>query len=311
MYRTPDEPAASATPARIAGKSDLMVRLPSTITYRVTVRPAVIVLFLAAAGLRGDSYASLLLQARQLSAGQHFLESLKVLERCLALRRDDPEVYKLVAANAIRLDKLETAETALKKAEQLAPGDHLVHFHLGALYYTQSRFLEAGPELERSVFLRAGYVPAQLFMGLTQEELGGEQNAIQTYRKAIALEEEQGGRSEQPWLCLGRLFYRLNRFSEALPLLHKAAGINARSSEVWLLAGKTYNSLGQVDQAIMALRRAIETDPRNPEPHYVLSRIYVAQHRMPAAGEELARFQDLQARQTRKDDGRRRMPQGH
>lgn len=234
-----------------------------------------------------------------------------MLERCLALRRDDPEVYKLVAVNAIRLDKLGTAETALKNAEQLAPGDHLIHFHLGALYYTQSRFLDAGPELERSVSLRPDYVPAQLFLGLTQEELGGEQNAIQTYRKAIALEDEHGGRSEQPWLYLGRLLYRLNRFSEALPLLRKAAEINARSTEAWLLAGKTYNSLGQSDQAIMALRRATETDPRNPEPHYVLSRIYAAQHRMPAASEELTRFQDLQARQTRKDDGRRRMPQGY
>ncbi|MFN7993763.1 MAG: tetratricopeptide repeat protein [Bryobacteraceae bacterium] len=255
---------------------------------------------------RRGSYPGLVMEARLLASEQRYLESLKVLESCLAQRRDDPEVYKLVALSAIQLNKLETAEMALKQGKAVAPDDYLMRFHLGALYYTQSRFLEARPELERAASLRADYVPAQIFLGLVLEELGGEQAAIETYRKAISLNESQGGKSELPDLYLGRLFYRLNRFAEALPLLEKASQANPRSAEAWLWLGKTRNSLGQFDQAASALQRAAETDLRNPEPHYVLSRVYLSQHRSRESAEELARFRQLQSTQETKQDGRRR-----
>jgi tetratricopeptide (TPR) repeat protein len=257
---------------------------------------------------RRASYPGLLLEARLLTGEQRFRDSLGVLERCLAMRRDDPEAYKLVAWNAIRLDRLEAAEEALGSAKRLAPGDGLVHFHLGALYYTQSRFLDARPELERAVSLRPEYMPAQLFLGLVLEELGGEQAAVDTYRKAIALNEAQGGKNELPYQYLGRLFYRLNRFPEALPLLRRASETNAGSGEVWLWLGKTYSSLGQAEEAIPALQRAIQADRQSPEPHYVLSRVYLAQHRDRESAEELARFRELQVREKKKDDGRRKRP---
>jgi tetratricopeptide (TPR) repeat protein len=255
-----------------------------------------------------QSYAGLVVEARLLAAENRFRESMTVLARCLAARRDDPEVYKLVATAAIRLDKLQTAEMALKSAETLAPEDYLVQFNLGALYYTQSRFPYARPHLERAVALRPGYIPAQLFLGLTQEELAGEAAAIQTYRRAIALNEAQGGRSELPYLYLGRLLYRLDRFQDALPLLRKASAANAGSAEAWLLLGKTCNSIGQADEAVAALRHAVEADPRDPEPHYVLSRIFLAQHKNEQSADELARFHELDKPAARKDDGRRRKP---
>src|SRR5262249_8142678 len=97
---------------------------------------------------RAGSYAAMLLGARLLSAENRYLDSLHMLQRCLAVRQDDPEVYKLVALGALRLEKFETAEEALKSAKRFLPDDYMVHFNLGALYYTTSRFQEALPELE-------------------------------------------------------------------------------------------------------------------------------------------------------------------
>ena len=256
-----------------------------------------------------ESYAGLLLEARLLAAEQHFLESLTVLQRCLAMRQDDPELYKLVAGSAIRLDKLDTAEMALKSAERLTPDDYLVHFHLGALWYTRSRFLDARPELERAVALRPEHLPAQLFMGLTLEELGSELNAIETYRKAIALNESQGGRNELPYLYLGRLLYRMSRIPEAAPLLRNATATNPQSAEAWLWLGKACQSLGQMEDAASALQHSIAADGQLPEPHYVLSRVYLAQHGEQQSVEELERFRKLQAGVNHKDDGRRKRQQ--
>jgi len=257
---------------------------------------------------RSGSYVGLVLEARLLTAEQHFAESLNVLQRCLAIRNDDPEAYKLVAANAIRLDKLETGEMALKKAEELAPGDYLVHFHLGALHYTESHFSDARLELERAVSLRPDYSPGQLFLGLALEELGAELGAIEAYRKALSLNEAQGGKSELPYLYLGRLLYRLSRPAEAAPLLRKASETNARSAEAWLWLGKACQGLGQAEEAVSALQHAIHADGTLPEPHYVLSRVYLAQHRTELSEEELVRFRELLGVEKKKDDGRRRNP---
>lgn len=254
------------------------------------------------------SYAGLVVEARLLTAENHFIESMSVLARCLASRRDDPEVYKLVALDALRLDKLQTAESALKSAGKLSPDDYFVRFNLGALYYTQSRFPEARPQLERAAALRPDSVPAQLFLGLAQEELSGEAAAVAAYRRAISLDEAQGGKNDLPYLYLGRLLYRLDRFQEALPLLRQASTLNAASAEAWLLLGKTCNNLGRADDAVAALRHSVQADPKDPEPHYVLSRIYLAQHHNDQSAAELARFHELEKSGAKKDDGRRRKP---
>jgi tetratricopeptide (TPR) repeat protein len=253
-----------------------------------------------------ESYSALMADARGLFANQEFNQSLQVLARCIAVRQNDPEAFKLIALNAIRLDKLSTAEDALKRAARLAPDDYLVHFNLGALYYTESHFLDAKPELERAVALKPDYLPSLIFLGLTCEELGQDETAVTMYRKAIALGQSQNAKNELPYLYLGRLFYRLDRFEDAVVLLRQSVLMKPASGEGWLLLGKTLNGLGHADESITALERAAAIDARSPEPHYLLSRAYLAQHRNQDAQTEMARFEALRASERQKDDGRRK-----
>jgi len=181
--------------------------------------------------VEAENYDEMFRQAKNLFVEKRYRESLKVLERCLALNHQDPETYKLVASNAILIDRMDIAEQALKTAQQLTPDDYAVLFNLGALYYTESRFLQAQPELEKSVKLNSHYVPARLFLGLTQEELGQEAAAIATYLKSIEIAEHSGFQGEQPYLYLGRLMYRQNNVIESLPYLQKAAQANPQSCE--------------------------------------------------------------------------------
>jgi tetratricopeptide (TPR) repeat protein len=251
-------------------------------------------------------YAALLVEAKTLFTQQKFDESLRVLGECLALRRDDPEALKLVALNAIRLDKTATAEEALKSAGRLAPGDYLVHFNLGALYYTQSRFLDAEPSLQRAAELKPDYLPTVIFLALNLEELGQDGEAVKTYERAIALEAAQNAKNEIPYLYLGRLLYRLDRFAEAAPPLHHAVEIKPGSGEAWLMLGKTLKALGREDESIAALERAAAADAHSPEAHYLLNRAYLAQHREQDAQKELALFEALRTSESKKNDGRRK-----
>src|SRR6266542_3779774 len=140
----------------------------------------------------GESSTTQFLKAKILFRQQRYRESLKVLEHCLSLGEGDAELYKLAASDAILLNRMDVAEQSLKSAIRLAPNDYLAFFHLGALYYTDSRFALAQPVLEKSVSLNTDYVPARLFLGLTLEELEQEQRAADCYRRAIELSQRSG-----------------------------------------------------------------------------------------------------------------------
>ena len=259
-----------------------------------------------AAARQGETYQTLFLEAKILFKEDKHLESIKVLERCLQLQQHDPVIYKLIAFNAIRMDRVDIAEPALKSAIQLAPEDYLPFFHLGALYYTGSRFQQAEPELREAVRLNSTFVPAYSFLGLTLEELGQEGAAARFYRQAIEITESRKVGTELPYLYLGRLLYRQNNFAESLLYLQKAVEVSPRSAESWCLLAKIFTFQGRDNEALRALRLSVQSDPKYAEPHYLLSRIYVKEGQDAGAQNELRIFRELKKQEKKKDDGRRR-----
>ncbi|HKW98596.1 MAG TPA: tetratricopeptide repeat protein [Bryobacteraceae bacterium] len=255
---------------------------------------------------RGETPAAVYLEARILFEQRRYADALKTLEPALRTGNAGAELYKLAALSAIRLDRLDIAEPALKRAAQLAPADYLVHFHLGALYYTQSLFQAAKSELEKAVELNASYMPARLFLGLTLEEVGDEKTVVENYRKAIEL-AAAGAAREVPYVYLGRYYYRLNRFAESLALLEKAVEINPRSGEAQLQRGKALHAMHHDAEAVSALMLAAAADVNNAEPHYLLFRIFESQNRVDEAQAELKRFQELNKEKPAADPARRKV----
>jgi tetratricopeptide (TPR) repeat protein len=253
---------------------------------------------------QGERPEVLFVEGRILFEEQRYQDALKTLESYIGVDPQSPEAYKLIGLAASRMDRLEVAEPAFKKAVELAPSDYLAHFFLGALYYTRSLFLLARPQLERSVELRPDYMQAWLFLGLTLEEIADEQSTLGAYRRAIELAGAQKSGGELPYLYLGRYLYRLNRFEESLPPLEKAVELNPASSEALLFLGKTLQALKRDKEAIAALQRSKAADPQNPDTHYLLYRMLVAEGRNKEAQDELAQFQKLQRKQG--NDPRRR-----
>jgi tetratricopeptide (TPR) repeat protein len=254
---------------------------------------------------RGTSYQALFREAKILFRERNYQNSLKVLERCLGLNKQDPEVYRLVASDAILLNRIDIAEQALKTASQLAPDDYMVLFNLGALYYTNSRFAQAQPMLENSVKLKPDYVPARVFLGLALEELGQEQSAMDSYLQAIELTERSGMRGEQPYLYLGRLLYRQNKIEQSLPYLQKAVHANPQSCEGLCLLSRALIFRARQAEALAALNQCVQVDPKYPEAHYLLSRVYVKDGRARDAAKELALFQKLKRLEQNSNDPRK------
>lgn len=256
------------------------------------------------AGKSQESADTCVVGAQRSFQEQRYTESLSALHRCLALDPRNAEAYKLVALNAIRIDRLDIAEPALRSAKELTPDDYLVRFHLGALLYTRSLFLQAKPELEKAVLLNSRYIPARLFLGLTLEDVGDEQAAIDTYQGAIAAAREQNSESEIPYLYLGRLLYRLDQIEESLTHLQKADKLKPASAEVLLALAKTLHALKREAESESVLRRALAVTANDPDTHYLLFRVLTSEGKAQEAGAELLRFQEL-ARKPGNDPRRR------
>jgi tetratricopeptide (TPR) repeat protein len=254
----------------------------------------------AARKASGETPATLLVEARLLFKQRRFVESIQKLERVIAaandpsLRRLDGESHKLMGLNLVLINRLDLAEPFLKDAATMLPDDHLARFHLGTLYYTTSRFAAAETELRATIRLNPEFAKAHDTLGLTLEELGDDEAALGSYRRAIELGERQKLKDPSPYLNLGKFLIAKNRYEESLQAFKKAVALDARSAEAAFQLGKTLNKLGRETEAVMALNQAISNDPDYAEPHYLLSRIYLNQGREEEAGREMRIFRELQ-----------------
>jgi tetratricopeptide (TPR) repeat protein len=137
------------------------------------------------------------------------------------------------------------------------------------------------------------------------EELAQDEAAIQTYRKAIELTQQQNLKDEKAYLHLGKFYSRTGRYQEGLPFLEKAVDLNPKSAEAFFLLGKVLNHLGDSPRAQAALEQSVQNDPRYPDPHYLLSRIHLKRGRQEDAAKEMQLYREARKLQIRKDDGRR------
>jgi tetratricopeptide (TPR) repeat protein len=120
---------------------------------------------------------------------------------------------------------------------------------------------------------------------------------MRSYREAIELSVRQNRRDGLPHLRLGKLLSARNHHVEGLPLLEEAARLMPDSAEGFFVLGKALNALGRPFEAERALRRSAACDNNYADPHYLLSRIYLAQRRSAEAEQQLQIFQQLKAKE--------------
>ena len=223
--------------------------------------------------LKGESGEILFLEANLLFKQRAASDLLAKLRACLEKKMETAEVYKLIASNAIVLDRMEIVEPALTSAIALAPDDYLARFHMGMLYYTSSRFALAEQELLKVVKLNSSFAKGHDMLGQVHEEIGTDQSAISSYRKAIELTEKQNSKDELPYLHLAKFLWLRNRVEESLEPARRAAELNPDSTEALYVLARALSKLGKDNEAMPLLRRIIQRDPSFPDSHYLLGRI--------------------------------------
>lgn len=247
----------------------------------------------------GELPRLLLLEAMILFKEKQYLQSIRRLERSLAMSDRDPDAYKLAGLNLVAVGRGDLAEPYFEAAAELAPRDFMARYYLGLQALSDRRYQRAEALLREVITLRPDYLDAHILLGVAEEQRGTEEGAIRTYHHAIALAEQQNLKRDTPFLYLARLLISLQRHEESLPPLRRAVAVDSKSSDARTLLGQALTHLGRYDEALPVLRDAVTLAPEDKTAHFLLMTVCKRLGRRDEAAREMQLFLALEEKDKR------------
>ena len=188
----------------------------------------------------------------------------------------------------------------LESAIKLDPDFIGAHCALCRAYLQQDELENAGIAVTAALKLNATHQPAILLRGMitdayydrgkTHLDDGGYTEAIAAFQKAIALDADLGGSSQDSesekthiHVHLGAAYIGMKAYPQAIEALERALTQDADLVDAHYHLGYAYVEQGEHDQAIPHLERAIAIAPHLKRAHYHLAGAYRALGNLEAA----------------------------
>ena len=229
------------------------------------------------------------------------LNSALVLKKAEQLGPLDERDRFLLALAYIAINRKNLALREIEKLQQSYPSNAVYPYWLSRLEYRKMDLGLALKYAEKAVQLDPAFMKAYDQLGLCYAGLNQTEEALQAYKKAILLNQQQSLHWPWPSMNLGTLLRRLDRLDEAESQLRDSLRIDPRFPTAHLRLGQVLEKQERYDEAMVELKEAARLDPTYPEPHYTLARIYSRRQDRESAARELNLFQEL--RNTDKQKG--------
>lgn len=127
-------------------------------------------------------------------------------------------------------------------------------------FYHKRQFAQAMDYCNRALALNPQQGIAYYYRGLTHFELGNEAQMYADLERAIQLEHSNVRVLEHIAFLLGHL----EKYLQAIPLLHRVVELDPGASNSWCLLGQCYYKLGKSDSAKQILEHALQKFPDHP-----------------------------------------------
>jgi enediyne biosynthesis protein E4 len=199
-------------------------------------------------------------QAQTLFNQRRFAEAAAIAQQA---RQQKPELlaaWKLSGLSAQLSERLDEAAQEFSLALQRFPNDADLWFFLARVQYLQSALRPAEQSARRALGLQPKHAGAHIQLGLVLEALNDLSGALPHYQSGVELDQQQPRPPLLPLLQTANLLMKLERFSEALSYLDRAAKLEQRSSEVHLGRGRALEKLGKLPEAEKAYQQAVAID---------------------------------------------------
>ncbi|MBO0862153.1 MAG: VCBS repeat-containing protein, partial [Chloracidobacterium sp.] len=199
----------------------------------------------------------ILRQAAELFDQGRYIEAASAARQA---RESDPQLlpaWKLAGLAMQLAGQASAAEAEFTLALRRFPDDADLWFYLARAQYQRPSLKAAEQSARQALKLRPDYSDAHAHLGLILEAAGSYAGALESYQRAIALNQRQGHEKALPLHQAGNLLGRLGRFAEALELLTRAERIEPRVSDLRIVRGRTLEQLGRSAEAEEEYRQAI------------------------------------------------------
>lgn len=201
-------------------------------------------------------------------------ESLALYTEAAAIQPPQPDDLRIVALDYVLLDDYVDAIHWLERALAANPSNAEAWYALGRAQMNQGDFVQAERDFNKTLALTPDDPKAFDNLGLSLEAQNRTEEALASYRRAIAIQTNSGRASEQPLLNLGTLLNAKTRSSEAIEPLQQAVTLAPKCPRCHEELARADLATGQEGPATREMEQAVSLDIKNPRLHYQLGQIY-------------------------------------
>jgi tetratricopeptide (TPR) repeat protein len=130
---------------------------------------------------------------------------------------------------------------------------------------------EAGEGFESVVKVAPAFAEAHLNLGLVREEQGRHEDAIASFKKALALKSQLHGAN----LFLGIAYYHLDQLDLAAAAVQRETAAYSKDAQAWMWLGVVRLAQQKPEDAAAALDKAANLDPDNVDILYHRGRAHL------------------------------------
>lgn len=157
-------------------------------------------------------------------------------------------------------NNIQPAFVEFQKALELNPNDKEVLNGIGVIYLLKLEdYPKAIDYFQRSLTVDKNFSEASNNLGFAYEKLGKHNEAVSSYKAAIANPLYRN--TEKAFNNLGRVYYRIKRYDDAMDAYREAVKRNPDFHLPYYGLALCYNALGRYGDAATALKKAVDMDP--------------------------------------------------
>ena len=229
---------------------------------------------------------SYLRQGRSFAAVRAFEDSLR--------RHEDAGAHLFLAEAYYELGQKRFFWEEIDHAKEMAPQESGVYYLAGLFCFQAEQANEkAASWFRMALDKNPRHVLARCYLALCLRAMQQYKDAETTLLKAVDTTLPANAQAVTPLQLLVSLELEMNQPANAMSYARMAAQIAPNSAKVQLSLGKASWATHDQATALAAFKAACKLDPESAEPHYLLSRVYMAQGQDQLAQQEITTFKHL------------------
>lgn len=219
--------------------------------------------------------------------------AVRQLSKSLQINVNNAQAHKILGLVCTFVGRYDLAEVELRAAAQLEPGSAEIHYFLGRIYYTRQVYPLALKEFKTAIQLDPRYMKAYGNLGLTMEILGKNDEAVEDYKTAEKMNEDQQLHSPWPYEYLSAYYNRQGQPNLAIESAQKALAMDPRCDLADFDLAKAYQIEHNWQLSTDEVEKAIAINSSTPEYFYLLSIGMRRLGKIPESEAAMKRFEEI------------------